>query len=87
MQTFLPYVNFYESAKCLDYRRLGKQRVQAKQIYDILTGNTKSKAWSNHPATKMWSGYEDALALYYNEIVVEWIARGYKNNMPLQNQI
>lgn len=33
MQTFLPYPDFEKSAKCLDYRRLGKQRVEAWQIY------------------------------------------------------
>jgi len=32
MQTFLPYKDFAESAKCLDGQRLGKQRVEAKQI-------------------------------------------------------
>lgn len=32
MQTFLPYGSFIESAKCLDYGRLGKHRVEAKQI-------------------------------------------------------
>ena len=28
MQTFLPYKDFGKTAKCLDYRRLGKQRVE-----------------------------------------------------------
>jgi len=55
MQTFLPYVNFAESAKCLDYRRLGKQRVEAKQILDVLNG--KTTAWQNHPCVKAWKGY------------------------------
>lgn len=32
MQTFLPYPSFTETAKCLDYRRLGKQRVECKQL-------------------------------------------------------
>jgi hypothetical protein len=32
MQTFLPYANFEKSAKILDYRRLGKQRVEAWQL-------------------------------------------------------
>jgi len=32
MQTFLPYPNFDASAAVLDDRRLGKQRVEAKQI-------------------------------------------------------
>lgn len=35
MQTFLPYKSFQRSAKCLDWRRLGKQRTEAKQILDI----------------------------------------------------
>lgn len=33
MQTFMPYSDFKQVAKCLDYRRLGKQRVEAWQIY------------------------------------------------------
>ena len=38
--------------------------------------------WYNHPAVQMWRGYESALKEYYNTIVLEWISRGYKNNMP-----
>jgi hypothetical protein len=33
MQTFLPYPDFARSAACLDYRRLGKQRVECLQIH------------------------------------------------------
>ena len=36
MQTFLPYPNFADSLDCLDYRRLGKQRVEAFQIINAL---------------------------------------------------
>jgi len=36
MNTFLPYADFIKSAQCLDYRRLGKQRVEAWQIYQTL---------------------------------------------------
>ena len=32
MQTFLPYADFERSAKSLDYKRLGKQRVEAMQL-------------------------------------------------------
>jgi len=32
MQTFLPYPNFVVSVMSLDYRRLGKQRVETRQI-------------------------------------------------------
>lgn len=79
MQTFLPYPSFIESAQCLDYRRLGKQRVEVKQLLSALRNGG---GWSNHPAAKMWRGYEPALAEYGNIVVNEWIRRGYKNNMP-----
>ena len=59
MQTFLPYADFEKTAKCLDYRRRGKQRVEATQIIQTLSGVTTG--WHNHPATKMWRGHELAL--------------------------
>ena len=79
MQTFLPYPHFGDSVRCLDWRRLGKQRVEAMQILKALRGETKG--WVNHPATKMWKGYEEALGQYMNYCIEEWIARGYNNNM------
>lgn len=81
MQTFLPYPSFIKSAQCLDYKRLGKQRVEARQIYDTITQN--KSAWKNHPCTRMWKEYTNALALYHNIIIQEWMDRGYKNNMTL----
>lgn len=78
MQTFLPYPNFVESAKCLDYRRLGKQRVEVKQILNALKNGG---GWSNHPAVKMWQGFELTLAKYGNVMIIEWEKRGYKNTM------
>lgn len=90
MQTFLPYSDFRKSLSVLDYRRLGKQRVEASQIISVLEGRpTKSgksyKGWKNHPAVLMWKGYEDALKLYYNECVKEWVRRGYNNTMRLED--
>ena len=76
MQTFLPYPHFHESAKVLDYRRLGKQRVETLQLLKALTNGG---AWSNHPAAKMWHGYEDALVLYGVTMCREWLNRGYKD--------
>jgi len=83
MQTFLPYPLFSMSLECLDNKRLSKQRVEAMQIYNVLTGKTKSKAWQNHPAVKMWKGYEKALACYHNTAIHVWKKRGYKNTMKL----
>ena len=84
MQTFLPYSSFIKTFKCLDYRRLGKQRVEAYQILNILLDRTDRKGWRNHPAVKMWKGYENALKQYHNECIKEWIYRGYNNNMKYE---
>ena len=81
MQTFLPYANFEKTAQCLDYKRLGKQRVEAWQIYQIVSGKRTKGGWINHPAVNMWRGFSNLLAYYYNDILDEWIKRGYKNNM------
>ena len=79
VNTFVPSTSFEECAKQLDYRRLGKQRVEAYQLWRVITGQTKG--WRNHPAAKAWEGHPCALALYCNTMIREWIHRGYKNNM------
>lgn len=84
MQTFLPYADFQRSASVLDYRRLGKQRVENMQVLNILLDRTETKGWRNHPVTLMWTGYESALQQYQNTVLSEWVARGYRNNIPFE---
>jgi len=79
MQTFLPYPDFAQSAAVLDMRRLGKQRVECKQIINALNGT--KKGWQNHPATKMWRGHPGSLALYGRVVCLEWIDRGYNDSL------
>lgn len=79
MQTFLPYPSFVESARVLDNKRLGKQRVEAWQILQILTG--KSRGWRNHPAVTMWEGSEGVLVKYGVAVCVEWVRRGFTDSM------
>jgi hypothetical protein len=85
MQTFLPYPDFVQSIKVLDYRRLGKQRVETFQVLNILLDRTPTKGWRNHPVTRMWTGYEEALKLYQNYTILEWIDRGYNNTMKFED--
>ena len=85
MQTFLPYADLKESVQVLDYRRLGKQRVETFQVLNILLDRTPTKGWRNHPVTVMWTGYEPALQLYQNYTIQEWISRGYKNTMLFED--
>lgn len=80
MQTFLPYLNFYDSLLCLDNKRLGKQRVEAKQILNIVDLHINSR-WKNHPAVKMWQGYSEALKLYHNLAIHIWKERRFNNTM------
>ena len=77
MQTFLPYSSFEQSASVLDRQRLGKQRVEAAQLIRGLLG---TGGWKNHPASKMWKGYERALAQYGLAVCDEWISRGYSDS-------
>ena len=82
MQTFLPYPSIDKSAECLDYKRLGKQRVEAWQIYCALTNS--DYGWQNHPAVKMWRGYEYLLIEYGMMMSHEWFLRGYNGTIMEQ---
>lgn len=77
MQTFLPFPDFVETARCLDRLRLGKQRCETLQILQVLLGETNG--WRNHPAVKMWRGHEHTLWCYGIAICTEWKYRGYKD--------
>ena len=79
VNTFVPYTDVRECARSLDRLRLGKQRVEAYQLWRALKG--LSKGWVNHPATKMWAGHTCFLAMYCNAMIDEWVARGFNNTM------
>ncbi|MFK0103073.1 MULTISPECIES: MSMEG_6728 family protein [unclassified Streptomyces] len=74
MQTFLPCSGFTESAAVLDARRLGKQRVEALQVFRGLT--VPGYGWRRHPAVRMWAGYEEALVRYGLDVCAVWTAEG-----------
>lgn len=71
----MPFPDFAESARVLDARRLGKQRVEALQILRALTWPTYG--WKHHPAVVMWKGFEEALGAYGVVVCAEWVARGH----------
>lgn len=85
MQTFItiydpnPIAAFHVTASQLDWRRLGKQRVEAYQILRALTG--ESTGWVNHPCTRMWRGHEELLRGYLDAMIDAWTDRGYVNTM------
>lgn len=78
MQTFMTHDNYVDSAKALDNKRLGKQRVEAYQILKALRGDyNDTGAWVNHPATVMWRNHQYELALYGLTISVQFYERGF----------
>lgn len=84
MQIFMPYADPFKTAKCLDNRRLGKQRIEALQIIQV---NIKKQVWAiprsikNHPVTKMWKGYESYLFFYVECMMLEWeLERDFNND-------
>lgn len=79
MQTFVPYDIHVRTARTLDRQRLGKQRVECKQILLALVGD--STGWVNHPAVKMWRGSERFLVDYALAVCTEWKTRGYVDNL------
>lgn len=78
MQTFLPLPSYTESAQILDTLRLGKQRVETMQIYLALTD--RDYGWQNHPAIRMWRGFDVDLLNYGIAICAEWIRRGNEDS-------
>lgn len=74
MQTFLPFPDFTATARVLDRRRLGKQRVETIQVLRALT--VEGYGWRHHPAAAMWAGYEESLARYGLDICAMWSASG-----------
>jgi len=78
MQTLLPYPDFKKSLPTLDYRRLGKQRVES---YQIIRAIKFGGGYGRHPVVRMWHGHVNALKHYYNLAIDEWVKRGYRNNI------
>ena len=75
MQTFLPFPDFEASARALDPKRLGKQRVEVIQVVRALT--VPGYGWANHPATLMWRGCEEALGRYGLTCCEVWLDLGF----------
>lgn len=89
MQTFLPRASFKQSARCLDNKRLGKQRVECKQILLSLgvaigAHEPYESRWRHHPAVLMWQGYETQLVVYSAVVCQEWRRRGFRDNLLVE---
>ena len=85
MQTFLPYPAMRDSLDALDNKRLNKQILETYQILNVLSGQSKSNAWRNHPAVLMWEGAESELWRYGMTAIKLADMRGIKTENNLAN--
>lgn len=76
MQTFLPYPDYEESARALDYRRLGAQINEVQIIAGALL--EIDEGFRNHAITKAWEGCTMQLVTFGLACEDEWERRGYK---------
>ena len=97
MNTLLPYPDFQKSAKALDWKRLGKQRVEIKQILEInfQVDKVGEISWEgaefgkfrelspyeNHPAVLQWRNSDITLTVLGLTCCKEWMFRGYNDNL------
>ncbi|CAK7994739.1 Hypothetical protein POVR1_LOCUS263 [uncultured virus] len=77
--TFITSSSLVNCAKVLDQKRLGSQKREAAQIVNIIERGMNG--YKNHPIVKMWTPYVEALKVYFNHILQEWLDRGYKSEM------
>lgn len=78
MQVFMSEFVFDDTAQVLDTKRLVKQLLEGRQIMSVLAGEQNGNGWKNHPAVRMFEGYEKALYAYLKAIKNEMQTRGYK---------
>ena len=96
MQTFLPFADIERSARSLDNKRLGKQRVEVLQLLHIALRASiqsdggaiwfeptvaPSPGWRRHPAFLMWQAHPWALAQYGLAICAAWQQRGFADTI------
>lgn len=76
--TWLPYVDFVQTFECLDPYRLGRTSFEASQVLDSLVGIGRDKLYKHHICTRLWRGYESALAFYVSLSIREMHVRGFR---------
>lgn len=94
MQVFRPYVDWAKSAAVLDDKRLGKQRVECKQVLNVIFRrlgliNDGLRGWLNHPIVLMYYNagrpYIRDLVGFFSACVEEWVRRGFRSSISLRD--
>jgi hypothetical protein len=76
--TWMTHPSFGKTARDLPNEILKQQMMQVCITFDILTGLDDKSEYTDHPAVKMWHGYEFALGIYGMMLGMEFtFNRGY----------
>ena len=79
MQTFISDTNLIKNFLNLDNKRLGKQRRESVFILEAILKQNK-EGYKNHPAVKMWKGYEGYLLFVYLFVNMKiWKNKNFNN--------
>lgn len=94
MQVFRPYIDWERSAAVLDDLRLGKQRVEAKQVLNVIFRKLglirdNKRGWLNHPIVLLYFNngkpYIEDIVGFFHACVNEWKRRGKQNSISLDD--
>lgn len=82
MQTFVsdPDLSLCAAILSLSRPRLGRQRIECRQIDRALSLPPGSAGWQRHPNTLRWKGHRGWLCLYALAICAAWRELGYVDN-------
>lgn len=65
----MTHMSYGKTARALDLRTLGHQRIEAFKVFNDLTQGVKKR----HPVYSMWDGYEFSLGIYTMMMCMEWV--------------
>merc|ERR1739848_870526 len=75
--TFCPLPSVNDIARLLDDKRLNAQRTESGAILKWLRNPTRYARFQSAGFCVMWAYNLEALAVYYNAMLREWLARGF----------
>lgn len=92
MQTFLTSDYHYETACCLDNKRLNKQIIECYQIIRIIMRkigilDDGKKGWLNHPVLKFWQAENGKWCIFQLEQYIRTMIRRYEEIFKKQHSI
>ena len=85
MQVFVPFKEPLKTAQCLDNKRLNKQIIECNQLIKTIRGF--SKAWMNHPVTRMYQHKDLFRYMNYYVCCLHNFKNGFMKDAKIYNDM